>query len=150
MNARYRFKSANPDAEAWALIFAAWLIASIATLGALFLGEVMGVPPCNLCWYQRIFMFPLMLILPLGLFPFDRRMIRYALVLAGPGWLIALFHQLLALGVIPESIKPCMPGIPCSETTLRWFGFVTIPTLSLAAFSVLLSLFAIALFRTRT
>ena len=49
---------------AWNLVFAAWLVAAVATLGALFFGEVMQLPPCVLCWYQRIFMFPLALILP--------------------------------------------------------------------------------------
>jgi disulfide bond formation protein DsbB len=150
MSANSRSTPTSADAKAWALIFSAWMIASISTLGALFLGEVMGVPPCNLCWYQRIFMFPLALILPLGLFPLDIRVIRYALVLVVPGWLIALFHQLLVGGVIPEAIKPCAPGIPCTETTIRWFGFMTIPSLSLLAFSVLSSLLVIALLRSRT
>ena len=59
-------------------------------------------------------MFPLVLILPIGLFPFDARVIRYALPLAMLGWLIAVFHQLLVVGVIPESLKPCAQGVPCS------------------------------------
>jgi disulfide bond formation protein DsbB len=63
-------------------LFLAWLMASVSTLGALFLGEVMGYTPCVLCWYQRIAMFPLVLILAAGLFPLDRRVVRYALPLA--------------------------------------------------------------------
>ena len=54
-------------ASAWMLVFASWLIATASTLGALFFSEVMKLPPCVLCWYQRIFMFPLVLLLPIGL-----------------------------------------------------------------------------------
>jgi disulfide bond formation protein DsbB len=135
---------ARGDSAAWLLVFCAWLLAAAATLGALFFSEVMHIAPCMLCWYQRIFMFPLALILPFGLFPFDRRVLRYALPLAVPGWLFAAFHLLLQAGVIPESIKPCTQGVPCSEKTIEWFGFVTIPLLSAAAFSCIIALFAMA------
>ena len=135
------------DNTAWTLIFVAWLIAAVSTLGALFLSEVMRLPPCVLCWYQRIFMFPLALILPIGLFPYDRKAVRYALPLAVPGGLIAIFHQLLIVGVIPESIKPCTQGVPCSEKVIEWFGWVTIPLLSLAAFSTIIVLLVITHFR---
>ena len=120
--------------SAWTLVFACWLVAVIATLGALFLGEVMGLAPCVLCWYQRIFIFPLVFILAAGLFPFDPKIVRYALPLAVGGWLVALFHLLLAAGVIPENITPCTQGVPCSLVQIEWFGFVTIPLLSVIAF----------------
>ncbi len=135
------------DETAWTLIFAAWLVASASTLGALFFGEVMQLPTCALCWYQRIFMFPLVLILPIGLFPFDRKVVRYALPLAALGWLVAVFHLLLIAGVIPEGIKPCTQGVPCSEKVIEWFGFVTIPLLSAVAFSTIIALFVLAYFR---
>ena len=138
---------AQTDATAWTLVFVAWLVASTATLGALFLGEVMQLPPCVLCWYQRIFMFPLALILPVGLFPYDRRVVRYGLPLALFGWLVAVFHQLLVSGVIPESIRPCTQGVPCTETVIEWFGFVTIPLLSIAAFSTIIALLLATRFR---
>ena len=86
---------ARPQDAAWALVFGCWVIACASMLGALFLGEVMDLPICVLCWYQRIFMFPLALLLPLGLFPLDRKIVRYALPLALGGWLISLFHLLL-------------------------------------------------------
>jgi disulfide bond formation protein DsbB len=130
------------------LILGAWLVASVSTLGALFFGEVMQLPPCVLCWYQRIFMFPLALILPLGLFPFDRKVVRYALPLAVMGFLFAVFHLLLIAGVIPESIKPCTQSVPCSETVIEWFGFVTIPLLSALAFLTILALLITAHFRS--
>lgn len=118
----------------------AWLVATVSTLGALFLGEVMGYTPCVLCWYQRIAMFPLVLVLAAGLFPFDPRVVRYALPLAVAGLLLALFHMALVAGWIPESIKPCQQGVPCSDVQITWFGFVTIPLLSVIAFSIIASL----------
>ena len=138
----------NNDSAAWTLIFGAWLIATVSTLGALFFGEVMQLPPCVLCWYQRICMFPLVLILPVGLFPLERKVVRYALPLAGIGCLFAVFHVLLIAGVIPESIKPCTQGVPCSEKVIEWFGFVTIPLLAVVAFSAIIALLVLAHFRS--
>lgn len=145
--------SSNPadpagDGAIWMLVFGAWLIAGMSTLGALFFGEVMQLPPCVLCWYQRIFMFPLALILPLGLFPLDRKVLRYGLMLAVPGGLVAAFHLLLVAGVIPESIKPCTQGVPCSETVIEWFGFLTIPLLSAVAFATIIALLVAAQLRS--
>jgi disulfide bond formation protein DsbB len=121
----------------WALVFAAWLVAASATLGALFMSEVMGFAPCVLCWWQRIFMFPLVLILALGLFPLDPKVTRYALPQAAIGLLVAGFHVLLTMGIIPETLVPCRQGIPCKTIQIDWFGFVTIPLLSFFAFLVL-------------
>lgn len=132
---------------AWPFVFAAWLIAAVATLGALFLSEVVGVAPCVLCWYQRAFMFPLVFVLATGLFPLDRRVVRYAAPLVAAGWLLALYHLLLTKGVIPAGMTPCTPGIPCSEDPVTWFGFVTIPLLSLLSFTAIGAMLAAA--RTR-
>lgn len=140
--------STRDEPAVWALIFGAWLVAGTSTLGALFFGEVMQLPPCVLCWYQRICMFPLAVILPFGLFPLDRKVLRYALPLAVPGWLLAVFHVLLVAGVIPENIKPCTQGVPCSETVIEWFGFVTIPLLSVVAFSTIIALLIAAHLRS--
>jgi disulfide bond formation protein DsbB len=85
-------------------------------------------------------MFPLALILALGLFPLDRGVIRYALPLASMGWLVAIYHQLLVMGIIPEDLRPCTQGVPCTKTVIEWFGFVTIPLLSLVAFSAIIVL----------
>ena len=131
----------------WNLVFGCWLVAAASSLGALFFGEVMGLPPCVLCWYQRIFMFPLVLLLPVGLFPFDPKIIRYALPLSAIGWSIAVFHVLLTYGLIPESIKPCVQGVPCAQNPIEWFGFMSIPLLSLAAISVINALLLWAHFK---
>ena len=124
----------------WTLIFSAWLVAAVSTLAALFLGEVMGYTPCLLCWYQRIAMFPLVPVLAAGLFPFDPRVVRYALPLALAGWGLALFHLALTAGWIPENIRPCQQGVPCSSIPVIWFGFVTIPLLSVLSFSLIVGL----------
>lgn len=141
--------AAAAPSTAWLLLFAAWIVAATATLSALFLGEVVGLPICTLCWYQRIVMFPLAVILPFGLFPdLDVRVIRQGLVLAALGLLLALYHQGIVVGVVPEAIQPCRQGIPCSETVIRWFGVVTIPILSIVAFATLVALLAAAHFRS--
>ena len=118
----------------WTLVFLAWLTATLATLGALFMSEIMALAHCVLCWYQRIFMFPLVVILALGLFPFDPKVVRYALPLGLIGLAVAAFHLLLVAGYIPETLTPCRQGIPCSTVQIEWFGFVTIPLLSFLAF----------------
>jgi len=141
MNPSGRSDSAEGAAPVgWTLIFGAWLVATLSTLGSLFLGEVMGYAPCVLCWYQRIAMYPLVLLLAVGLFPFDRRVVRYALPFALVGWGVALFHLTLVAGWIPETIKPCQQGVPCSDLQAVWFGFVTIPLLSLVSFSLIAGL----------
>jgi disulfide bond formation protein DsbB len=127
----------------WTLVFLCWLIALVSTLGSLFLGEVMGMTPCVLCWYQRIAMFPLVIILAVGLLPFDYRSVRYALPLAVTGWAIALYHCLLYWGVIPKGFVPCGEGPSCTDVKLELIGFISIPLLSLTAFSFIVVLLLI-------
>lgn len=124
----------------WYLLFFAWIIATAGTLISLFFSEVVQLPVCVLCWYQRIAMYPLVLILPLALFPFDPKVVRYCGVLVGFGWLTALFHVLLVAGMIPKSAQPCVQGIPCSETHINLLGFLNIPMMSLLTFSLLATL----------
>ena len=124
----------DTDAE-WSILFASWLLAAGGTLGSLFFSEVMELPPCSLCWMQRVFMFPLSIILLIGLFPFDARVARYGLPLSAIGGAVALYHLLLQIGVIPESAAPCRQGVLCSEAQVAIFGFVSIPMLSLLVFA---------------
>ncbi len=133
-------KASNSD---WVIVFICWIVASVSTLGSLFFSEIMELAPCALCWYQRIFMFPLVIILLIGLFPFDKNIIRYALPLAIIGWGFAFYHYLLYSGIIPENIQPCSQGVSCSETYLDLFGFLTIPMLSLISFSIIIGILLI-------
>ena len=121
----------------WSLLFAAWMVALLATAGSLFCSDVMEFAPCVLCWYQRIFLFPLVVVLARGLFPFDRGAVRYGLPLAILGWLVAAYHNLVYAGVVPESLQPCAKGVSCTEEYIRLFGLLSIPALSLIAFTTL-------------
>ncbi len=124
----------------WTARFLAWLIALLATAGALFLGEVMGMTPCLLCWYQRIAMFPLLVILGLGLLEPDGRSLRYAMPLAWAGWGIALYHCLIFWGWVAEGLVPCGKGPSCADADVQVAGLVPIPLLSLTAFTGILAL----------
>lgn len=121
----------------WTLLLLAWAVALLATLAALFIGEVMGRTPCVLCWYQRISMFPLALILAVACYNSDTGVWRYALPLAATGWLVALYHCLLYFGVIPDSIKPCGAGPSCSSADMTILGGIPLPLLSLLAFTLI-------------
>lgn len=134
----------------WVPLFGAWLIALVATAGAVFLGEVLGMTPCVLCWYQRIAMFPLAVLLGVGLLDADGRSIRYALPLAWAGWCIAAYHCLIFWGVLSEGLIPCGKGSSCAEADLQVAGFVPIPLLSLIAFTGILALLWVANKRVKT
>lgn len=121
----------------WILVFSAWLLAAVSTMGSLFFSEVMRLPPCILCWYQRICMYPLVVILLMGLFPYDRKVVKFSLPLALIGWVIAFYHNLLYYNILPESASPCVQGISCTTVQLNWLGFITIPLLALIAFSLI-------------
>ena len=85
-------------------------------------------------------MFPLVFVLAAGLFPPDPKLVRYALPLSMAGWLVAAFHLLLVEGFIPEEVSPCVQGVPCSDVQVLWLGFISIPLLSLAAFTAIIAL----------
>ncbi len=131
----------------WLILFGTWLFATVAALGSLFFSEVMDFPPCSLCWYQRIFMYPLVVVLAVGLLPFDAKVVRYALPLTVAGWLTAAYHTLLYEGIIPESMAPCSKGVSCSEEYIELLGFLSIPVLSLLTFTAILA--ALLLLRKR-
>jgi disulfide bond formation protein DsbB len=129
----------NKDA-AWVMIFVAWILAAIATLGSLFFSEIMLYPPCVLCWYQRICMYPLVLLFLVGLFPISKSVVRFTLPLVCIGFFTAIYHNLLYYKILPESAAPCVQGISCTTIHIQWLGFITIPLLSLVAFSLILTL----------
>src|SRR5688500_7739810 len=111
--------------RAWTLVFCSWLLSLIATVGSLFFSEVMKFPPCVLCWYQRICMYPLVLVLLGGLFPFDRRVVKFSLPLSLVGLGIAIYHNRLYYNILPESAAPCRQGISCTTVFFEWLGFIT-------------------------
>lgn len=111
-----------------------FLAALTGTLGSLYFSEAMKFPPCALCWYQRIFLYPLVFIFGAALWTNDRGYKKYALPLALVGLAIAIYHNLLYFGVITEALAPCTQGVSCSSKQLELFGFITIPLLSFLGF----------------
>lgn len=123
---------------AWNMLALAWLVALAATLGALFIGEVMGQAPCELCWYQRIAMFPLAWILGVATFRSTQDYEWYALPLTLVGLAIAAFHNLVYFGILPEAIHQCGAGPSCTDTAgMQLFGVLPIPLLSLLSFAAI-------------
>lgn len=120
------------------LHYLAWTTALAAMGGSLFFSNVLGYPPCVLCWYQRIFIYPLVFILGAGILRRDHNMYYYALPLAVIGWGISIYHNLLYFKILPESIAPCVSGVSCTTKFIEYFGFVTIPFLSFLAFTVII------------
>jgi disulfide bond formation protein DsbB len=122
------------------LLFAAFVIALASTLGALFIGEVLGQAPCVLCWYQRIAMFPLPVLLGIAAFRGDTGICIYVAPLAFSGLLVALWHMGLIVGIIPEPIVPCTrEGASCTSESMMILG-VPIPLLSLMSFAAIAAL----------
>ncbi len=118
-----------------ALPYMAWIIALVATVGSLFFSEVMELPPCVLCWYQRIAMYPLVFIVGTGIVLRDASLKIYALPICLIGLAISVYHNLLYYGLISESITPCTEGISCTSRQIEWLGFITIPLMALTAFT---------------
>ena len=143
----YRLVMNEQKAEegVWYIIFGAWVIALISTLGSLFFSEVMRFPPCVLCWYQRICMYPLVLIFLVGLFPLQYSVLRFSFPLSLTGFGIALYHNLLYYKILPESAAPCVKGISCTTVFIKWLGFITIPLLALTGFTLIIVLQLLAL-----
>lgn len=123
----------------------AWTVAMTASLAVLFIGEVLGQTPCMLCWFQRAFMFPLAIILGLGLWWSDHGVGRYGIALALGGAAVAVWHLGLYAGVVPEQIQPCTAtGPSCTDDNQLVFG-IPIPLMALVAFTVIGALSALSL-----
>ena len=118
---------------------AAFLIALAATLSALFIGEVLGQMPCTLCWYQRIAMFPLVLILGLSLWRGDGMARAYALPLAIAGLALAAWHSGLYAGFLPAPIVPCTENGPSCTGGAQMILGLPIPYLSAVAFAAIIA-----------
>lgn len=112
----------------------------MAVGGSLYFSEVLGYIPCNLCWYQRIFMYPQAFLLGLASYRNDKRVIPYLLPLSVIGGCISLYHY--AEQKVPglAKILPCTSGVPCNKDYIDWLGFITIPFLALIAFVLIAAL----------
>ncbi len=122
----------------------AWFVAFLATTGSLYFSEVAGFEPCTLCWYQRIAMYPLVIILAIAAARRERAGAVYAAALAGIGALVSTYHVLLEWFPSLDS-GACSATTPCTLVWFRVFGFISLPTLALTAFALILTLMAIRL-----
>lgn len=121
-------------------LYLGWLVAMVATAGSLYFSEVRNFVPCPLCWYQRIFMYPLVLLLGVASYRNDKGVLAYALPLSLMGAGTALYHYLVqkvpGFGASPI----CRAGVPCNVAYINWLGFITIPFLALVAFTLISAL----------
>lgn len=118
-------------------MFASWGISLIATAGSLFFSEVMKYIPCNLCWYQRILMYPLVILLGVASARKDYSISLYALILSVIGGLISLYHYLIQKVPALHELGNACGIVPCNTDYINWFGFITIPFLALIAFTLI-------------
>ncbi|MCJ7840192.1 disulfide oxidoreductase [Lederbergia sp. NSJ-179] len=116
------------------ILYFAWIVSLIATLGSLYFSEIKGFIPCELCWYQRILMYPLVIIIGIAAFDQNKKIKKYVLPLSIIGGCISFYHYLIQKvpGLAP--VKPCVGGVSCSGQYINWLGFITIPFLALIAF----------------
>ena len=117
----------------------AWLVALLAMSGSLYLSDVVGLLPCLFCWYQRIAMYPLVLVLGVGVLRADAGVWRYGLPLSVVGLGMAAYHVALQWNPALEVVS-CSRGAPCSGRYLSVFGFVSIPAMAGAAFLLITAL----------
>jgi disulfide bond formation protein DsbB len=126
-------------------LWAAFVVAAVATGGSLFFSEIAGFVPCELCWYQRICMYPLSIVTLLAALAGDFRIAGYLLPLPIAGAGVAVYHLLVENGVAGQS-SACFLSAPggCAVKWINEFGYVTIPTLALTGFLLLLGLLGLA------
>ena len=127
-------------------LWAAFVVSSIATGGSLFFSEIAHFVPCELCWYQRICMYPLSLLTLFAAVHNDYRLPRYLIPFTVIGGSVSVYHLLVENKVVGES-QACFVSAPggCGVKWINEFGYITIPTLALSAFALLAVLFALAL-----
>ncbi|NJN19825.1 MAG: disulfide bond formation protein B [Oscillochloris sp.] len=128
----------------WGSHYGALLTACLATAGSLFFSEILGWIPCTLCWYQRILMYPLSLMIAVGILRRDAGLPALVLPFSITGSAVSLYHYLLIkTDWFPP--PPCRSGVPCTVEYLNLFGFINIPFLALTAFLIITLLMAVIL-----
>lgn len=127
----------NGKTRALLLLTFAWLVAIAATAGSLYYSEIRRFMPCELCWYQRIFMYPLVLLLGLAVYRLDTGIRPYALAMSVVGGAISLIHYLEQKVPAFHPTACDATPIPCTTQYVNYFGFVTIPFMALVAFALI-------------
>ena len=131
-------------------LWLAFVVAAIATGGSLLFSEIAQFVPCELCWFQRICMYPLSITTLLAALANDERIARYLLPLPVAGGGVAVYHLLVENGVVGQSMS-CLSSAPggCGIKWIDEFGYVTIPTLALTGFALAFAFLLLAAFEPR-
>jgi len=118
-----------------------FVVALIATLGSLFYSEIAGYEPCKLCWFQRIFMYPQVILLGITLWKKNGILVIYnSISLSVIGAVIAGYHYLLQIGLVPElSCAAVGYSVACSQRFVMNFGYITIPMMAFTAFAMIIT-----------
>ena len=114
--------------------YLSWAIALSAMLISLIFSEILNYPPCALCWYQRIFMYPLVFIIPTAIVIKDPKIHNYVVVLSFLGLIISGYHSLIYHEFISESLKVCTASLSCKSKQFELFGLISIPVMSFFSF----------------
>ncbi len=120
------------------LLLSIWVLSLIAVLGSLFYSEIIGYTPCELCWIQRIFMYPLVIIFGVALVKRDKGIALPGVILSGVGLLISIYHYGLQKAPFLQDAGGFCGDVPCNLQYVNYFGFITIPFLAGTAFLVIL------------
>ncbi|MFE8703147.1 disulfide oxidoreductase [Cytobacillus sp. FJAT-54145] len=119
------------------LLFISFGASVLALFGSLYFSEIRQYEPCVLCWYQRILMYPFVVILGIATVLKDYRISLYTMVLSAIGALIAIYHYSLQKVSFLADAAPACGRVPCTGQYINWFGFITIPFLALTAFMII-------------
>ena len=117
-------------------------IALVTTLGSLYYSEIAGYPPCTLCWYQRIAIYPQVVVLGVAALRRDRTVWLTSIPLALIGSAISVWHVVIERN--PALAGPCDPANPCTIKWVEEFGFLTVPTMALIASMAFIALTLVA------
>lgn len=117
--------------------FVSWATSLIATAGSLYFSEVLKFIPCELCWYQRILMYPLVIHLGIAVARKEYKQSLYGFILATIGGCMSLYHYLIQKVPFFSKLGKSCGIIPCNTDYINWLGFITIPLLALTAFVII-------------
>ena len=119
------------------ILFFTWIVSIIATISSLSFSIINHWIPCSLCWYQRIFMYPIVFIIGIAFYKNKIKDVIYVLPLSLIGMCISIYHILIQkVPALKETVTQCGP-VPCTGDYLNWFGFITIPMLAFVAFLII-------------
>jgi len=118
------------------LLFLAFAAALIAMFGSLYFSEIRQYEPCELCWYQRIVMYPFVVLLGIATVKKDYGIAFYTMILSAVGGMISLYHYGLQKVAFLADTAPACGRVPCTGQYINWLGFISIPFLALMAFII--------------